>query len=530
MKNAPSPPVPPSPPSSSPPTIVFGRRPLSMDDVWDLAQGRAHAELDADPSYREKLEASRASLERQLKAGRAIYGITTGVGDSCVNDIAADLTAALATNLHRFHGCGTGAVISDQESAAVVAVRLASLARGHSGVRPAVLERLADLLNHRILPRIPSEGSVGASGDLTPLSYVAAVLAGEREVSFRGEVMPAARALETCGLPPLALGPREVLSLMNGTSLMTGLASLAFRRARALARLAAGLTAMASDVMHGNPSHFDARIFALKPHPGQALCARWIREDLEYRAGDPRRQTRIQDRYSLRCAPHVIGVLLDALSAFESMLETEINSVNDNPIVDADRDEILHGGNFYGGHVAFVMDGLKAAVANVADLMDRQMALLCNPVTSNGLPADLVAGAGADRVAHHGFKAMQISTSALTAEALKLTMPASVFSRSTESHNQDKVSMGSIAARDCQRVLDLTETVAVIELLAVCQAVDLRGPDQCRVGSRRLRDAVRRSVPFNDADRRQDGDIHNLLSRFRGGELPIGTVEPSKEP
>jgi len=245
---------------------------------------------------------------------------------------------------------------------------------------------------------------------------------------------------------------------------MTGIACLAYRRAHRLARLASALSAVASDVLRGNPSHFDERIFALKPHPGQMACARWIREDLEYRgasspgpsspvgASSPAKP-RIQDRYSIRCAPHVIGVLLDALAAFRPLIETEVNSVNDNPIVDAERDEILHGGNFYGGHVAFAMDGLKTAVANVADLLDRQMAQLCNPMTSNGLPADLVARTGAERVAHHGFKAMQISASALTAEALKLTMPASVFSRSTESHNQDKVSMGSIAARDCQRVL-----------------------------------------------------------------------------
>jgi len=515
---------------------VFGREPQTIDRICEIAHGRAAVALDADPAYRRQLDASRASLERQLRAGRAIYGVTTGVGESCETEIPASFSDQMAVNLLRFHGCGTGAALTDAESAAVVAVRLASLARGCSGVRTVVLERLVDLLNHRILPRIPSEGSVGASGDLTPLSYVAAVLHGEREVSFRGAVVPAAQAFEACGLEPLTLRPKESLSLMNGTSMMTGVACLAFRRAHRLGRLAAALTAMASDVLRGNPSHFDERIFALKPHPGQVACARWIREDLDYRgpdraapspdkSGKPPAKTRIQDRYSIRCAPHVIGVLLDALAAFRPMLETEINSVNDNPIVDAERDEILHGGNFYGGHVAFAMDGLKTAVANVADLLDRQMAQLCNPMTSNGLPADLVARTGAERVAHHGFKAMQISASALTAEALKLTMPASVFSRSTESHNQDKVSMGSIAARDCQRVLELCETVAMIELLAVCQAVDLRGLAECRPRSRTLHQAVRALAPRNDADRRQDVDIARLLEAYRAGELPAGAAD-----
>jgi histidine ammonia-lyase len=518
------------PPSASPSPaaarrVVFGPQPVSIDDIVAIADGSARVTLDPDPAYRRQLEASRQSLERQLASGRQIYGVTTGVGESCETKVPAELAESLAVNLLRFHGCGTGAPLSDAESAAVVAVRLASLARGHSGVRPVILERLVALLEHRILPRIPCEGSVGASGDLTPLSYVAAVLMGEREVSFRGQVVPAAEALGAAGLTPLALLPKESLSLMNGTSMMTGLASLAFGRARSLGRLASALSAVACEVLRGNASHFDERTFALKPHPGQVTCARWIREDLEYRRGDPAQQTRIQDRYSLRCSPHVIGVLLDALAMFRPVIETEINSVNDNPIVDAESDEILHGGNFYGGHIAFATDCLKTAVANVADLLDRQMAMLCNPMTNNGLPADLVGQTSATRVANHGFKAMQISASALTAEALKLTMPASVFSRSTESHNQDKVSMGSIAARDCQRVLDLTETVAVIELLALCQGLDLRGIERARRRSRALHAAVREVAARNDGDRRQDRDIEQVLELHRTGRLPAGAID-----
>ena len=520
----------PTAPSSSSPSVVFGPRPVRIDDVVALASGSARASLDPDPTYRRQLEESRRSLERQLAAGRQIYGVTTGVGESCETKVPAELAEALAVNLLRFHGCGTGAALSDEESAAVVAVRLASLARGHSGVRPVILERLVELLNHRILPRIPAEGSVGASGDLTPLSYVAAVLIGEREVSFGGKVVPAVEALGAVGLRPLALLPKESLALMNGTSMMTGLAALAHRRALTLGRLASALTACASHVLRGNASHFDERTFALKPHPGQITAARWIREDLEYQRaargdGAPEPQRRIQDRYSLRCAPHVIGVLLDALAMFRPVIETEINSVNDNPIVDAEADEILHGGNFYGGHIAFAADGLKAAVANVADLLDRQMAMLCNPMLNNGLPADLVSPANTARAASHGFKAMQITSSALTAEALKLTMPASVFSRSTESHNQDKVSMGSIAARDCQRILDLTETVASIELLALCQGLDLRGIEGAQRRARALHGAVRAVAAPNTGDRRQDHDIARVLELHRGGRLPAGPID-----
>jgi histidine ammonia-lyase len=348
---------------------------------------------------------------------------------------------------------------------------------------------------------------------------------GEREVTLQGEVMTAEQGLSALGLEPLMLRPKESLSIMNGTSVMTGLACLAYERARALAALASAVTAMTSAALHGNPEHFDDRIMALKPHPGQRACAEFIREHLADRP--ERKVARLQDRYSVRCAPQVIGVLLDALAHTRATLEIELNSVNDNPIIDTESGEVLHGGNFYGGHVCFVMDGLKNAVANVSDLLDRQLVLLCCPDTSDGLPENLIAGEGPERLAHHGFKAMQISASALTAEAAKLSMPASVFSRSTESHNQDKVSMGTIAARDCLRVLELSETVAVIVLLADCQAVDLRGAGSFGSHTRALYEFIRRDVPMVELDRRQDLDIAQVLARHRAGALPgIGRGEP----
>jgi histidine ammonia-lyase len=282
---------------------------------------------------------------------------------------------------------------------------------------------------------------------------------------------------------------------------------------------------MASEAMLGAAHHFDDRIFALKPHPGQRACARWISSDLEYAANAPRDGARVQDRYSLRCAPHVVGVLLDALPLARQLIETELNGVNDNPIVDVETGRIHSGGNFYAGHVGFSMDALKTLVANVADLLDRQLALLLNPVTSAGLPADLVGAEGAARAVNFGFKAMGISASALTAEALKLTMPASVFSRSTENHNQDKVSMGTIAARDCLRILELSETVAMIHLLALCQAADLRKLECSHARSRALHAAVRRSIPRVDQDRAMDGDIAGVLALYRRGELPIGEID-----
>ena len=507
------------------PVIAVGERPLTIEDIVVLARGDARPVLDPSPAVRERLRDGVAVLERGLARGDVIYGVTTGFGDSCETPVACTLALELARNLVRFHGCGTGRALGEEESAAVVAVRLATLARGWSAVRECLVERLCELLERRILPVIPEEGSVGASGDLTPLSYLAALVMGEREARVAGDIVPAADALARAGLVPLELRPKESLALMNGTSVMTALACLAFDRARRLARAASTITAVASDVLRGEAGHFDARIFEAKPHPGQALSARWIREHLEYHPSAGRTAARVQDRYSIRCAPHVIGVLLDALPWMRRSIEIEVNGANDNPLVDPATGDVLHGGNFYGGHVAFAMDALKAAVASVADLLDRQLALLCHPATSNGLPANLVARTAPDRAAHHGFKAMQISASALTAEALKLTMPASAFSRSTECHNQDKVSMGTIAARDALRVLELTERVAAIVLLAGCQAVDIRGLDECRARTRAVHAEVRTRATFDTADRRHDGDIEATVDLLRHGTPSLGEPE-----
>lgn len=509
--------------------VLVGQRALTIEQILAVARGQARLVLDPDPACRARLRESADLVVRLLADADRIYGVTTGFGRSVSTEVPVDLAAELPLHLLRFHGCGTGRILEPVEAAAVVTARVASLARGYSGVREAVLEHLCALVNHRVLPRIPAEGSVGASGDLTPLSYVAAVLVGEREVWLPdGRVAPSSDGLAAAGLEPLALLPKESLSLMNGTSVMSALGCLAFDRALRLSRWAAAITATASDVMRGNPAHFDDRIFALKPYPGQRAVAGWIREDLDYDPASPGTPARLQDRYSIRCAPHVIGVLADALPWVRRTLEIEVNGVNDNPIVHAETGAILHGGNFYGGHVGFALDGLKVAVANVADLLDRQLVKLCDPGESGGLPPNLVGVAGPGARTHHGFKAMSISASALTAEALKLTMPASVFSRSTEGHNQDKVPMATIAARDCLRILELSETVAAILTLAVCQAVDLRADDGCHRRARALRDAVRAGgVPMVTTDRRMDRDIAAVLAAHATGALPIGSLEAS---
>lgn len=453
--------------------VIFGENHLRIEDLLAVAQSRAPAKLQSDAAFRERIARGAQFLDTLLDREGVIYGVTTGYGDSCVVAVPLHQVEALPQHLFTFHGCGLGKLLDAEATRAVLAARLRSLTHGMSGVRIELLDRLQAFLEHDVLPLIPEEGSVGASGDLTPLSYVAAALAGERDVLFRGERRSAAVVHRQLGWTPLTLRPKEALALMNGTAVMTGLACLAYARADYLLKLATRITALNVIALEGNPEHFDERLFAAKPHPGQMQVAAWIRQDLAIEAPAASLH-RLQDRYSLRCAPHVLGVLADSLGLLRQFIETELNSANDNPIIDAENERVLHGGHFYGGHIAFAMDSLKNLVANVADLLDRQLALLVDSRYNHGLPSNLSGAPAATAMINHGFKAVQIGTSAWAAEALKNSMPASVFSRSTECHNQDKVSMGTIAARDALRSLELTEQVAAATLIAANQGVWLR--------------------------------------------------------
>ena len=459
-----------------PDPIVFGERPLSIEQVVALASRSAPAQLQSDAAYREKIAKGARFLDSLLDKEGVIYGVTTGYGDSCVVAVPLHQVEALPRHLYTFHGCGLGKLLDEASTRAVLAARLQSLCHGVSGVRVELLERLQAFLEYDVLPLIPEEGSVGASGDLTPLSYVAATLSGEREVLFNGERRNAIDVHNELGWTPLVLRPKEALALMNGTAVMTALACQAFSRADYLLKLATRITALNVVALEGNPEHFDERLFAAKPHPGQMQVAAWLRQDLAIDAPTAPLH-RLQDRYSLRCAPHVLGVLADSLGLLRQFIETELNSANDNPLIDAEEERVLHGGHFYGGHIAFAMDSLKNLVGNVADLLDRQLALLVDTRYNHGLPSNLSGAPSVSAMINHGFKAVQIGTSAWTAEALKNTLPASVFSRSTECHNQDKVSMGTIAARDALRSLELTEQVAAATLLAANQGVWLRQRD-----------------------------------------------------
>jgi phenylalanine ammonia-lyase len=443
--------------------------------------------------------------------------------------------AALQRNLVLHHLNGTGPVASEDVTRATMLIRANCLAVGASGVRVSVVEAILERLERDLLPLIPERGSLGASGDLVPLCYLAASLIGEGVVRHRGQVCPDEEALRLEDLRPLALEAKEGLALINGMSFASAFAALAVWDALQLVLVADPCTAMSTEVLEGNASHFHPFVHEHKPHRGQRASAHLIkalvdgsqlttshneivarREPLNGR-GFVTLQRPIQDKYSLRCAPHVNGSC-----GAGRWIEVEANSANDNPLFDPGAGEVHNGGNFYAGHVGHAMDSLKVAVANVADLLDRQLELVVDEKFNAGLTPNLIAPSifgGEEAGLHHGFKGMQIACSALTAEALKTTAPATVFSPSTEAHNQGKVSLGTIAARDARTVIELTQAVAAIHLLALCQALDLRGPGRAAPLVRRAYEVIRRDIPFVDRDRRMDGDIQVEVELIRSGDL-----------
>jgi histidine ammonia-lyase/phenylalanine ammonia-lyase len=419
-------------------------------------------------------------------------------------------------------------------------IRANALAKGVSAVRPQVVSTLLECLRRDILPLIPERGSVGASGDLVPLCYLAAALIGEGRVLHRGTVRPAADALREEGIEPLRLAPKEGLALINGTSFATAYAVLAAWDARELAFVAELATAMTVEALGGNASAFHPFVHGSKPHPGQVRSAEVVRtllagsrlatsfEEILVRRRRLEGRScvqlgeRVQDRYSVRCAPQIIGIVRDTLAWAEDWLTTEINSASDNPLFDADGGGLHLGGNFYAGHVGQAMDSLKTAVAGLANLLDRQLALVVDEKFNEGLPPGLVAARTPDHPEaglHHGFKGMQIAASAVTAEALKQTGPVSVFSRSTEAHNQDIVSMGTISAREARTINGLVREVAAIHLLSLAQALDLRGAGQASPAVRAVHRLIREHSAFVSRDRRLDEDIVAVADLIETGAL-----------
>lgn len=487
----------------------LGTQEVTPGDVVAMADGRFRAVLEEDEAHRQRFERGAEIVARRLEAGDSLTAALDGTERG--PDDAWGLMQRYATT--------TESVLRDRECAAVVAARLVSLARGYSGMRVEALELLCELLNRRVLPRIPACTPGSSDGGLVPMSYVAAALMGKREVSYLGRVVLASEGLRAARLQPVELRPREALAIMSGTAMAAGLGCLAWDRARRLARFATALTSMAHDVTEGNPRCFDSRLDALKPHAGTRTVTQWLRDDIEH-------VERTEDRGSidpgvLRCAPQVLGVLVDAAHGLAGALQVELSSVTDAPVVHPTTGELLVGGNSHGAHVAFALDGLKGALAAVVGLLERQLALVCDPEANRGLPRDLVA----DPVAGGpGFRPLRASAAGLAAQARKHALPGTGF-LAAPGPEHDLPCPAQLAALDCLRVLSLVETVGAVVALAMCQAVDLRDGQGCHRRASAVYGAVRQLVPMLTKDRAQDRDVVTVLELFRAGLLPLGKLD-----
>ncbi len=489
---------------------------LTLEDVERVALGPS-VEVRLGASAAKAMAASRAVVETAVAEGRVVYGLTTGFGALAEVVVPPARITELQENLIRSHAAGVGEPLPEADVRAIMLLRANVLALGYSGIRVEVVERILDLLNHRIHPVVPARGSVGASGDLAPLSHIALALMGEGDVQVDGRRDDAAAALRAAGLEPVRLEAKEGLALNNGTQAMTGVGVLALLAAERAAETAEVTGAMSLEALRGTPDAFDEALMRVRPQPGQAASAARLRALLRdseiresHRVGDPR----VQDAYSLRCMPQVHGAARQAFAYARQVLEVEANSATDNPLIFPEDGRILSGGNFHGQPVAQVLDLVTMACADLASISERRIARLVDPVLS-GLPAFLSPDAGTNS----GFMVPQIAAASLVNEIKLLATPASVDSIPTDANKEDHVSMGMTAARQARNAVSLLETVLALELLAAAQGLEflrpLRPGRRVETAYQLLRDRV---APL-ERDRVLGPDIETAEAIVRSGGL-----------
>ncbi len=495
-------------------TLVLTGEDLTLPDFYDVALSRRPVRLA--PLAKKRMAASHAVIRRVAARNVPVYGVTTGFGKLADQRISPADIKQLQLNLLRSHAAGVGEPLSPEETRGILLLRANVLARGYSGVRPVIVEFLLTLLNRNVLPVIPSQGSVGASGDLAPLAHVALILIGEGEAFVGRRRKPGRAALSEVRLKPLSLEAKEGLSLVNGTQAMLALGLLALRRCEILVEAADVAGALSLDALKGTPVAFDPRIHRLRPYPGQQIVAANLRGLL---AGSEIRVShldcpRVQDAYSLRCMPQVHGAVRDALAYVRNTLTVELNSVTDNPLVFANRTEVLSGGNFHGQPLGLALDHLAIAMTELASIAERRIERLINPEYGD-LPPFLSPHPGL----HSGFMLAQVTAAALTSENKVLSHPASVDSIPTSGNQEDHVSMGMGSALKLQRILSNCEYILAVELLCAAQGVDFHRPLKPGIGNRQTLQLIRRQVSRLDQDRVLAPDIERIRTLVAGGTL-----------
>jgi len=501
------------------PDVVLGSRLLELSDLARLASERP-PRLGLDPAARRAIAATRKVVDEAMRAGRVCYGINTGFGRLASEIIPAADLRRLQVNLVRSHAAGVGPALERGVCRLAFALRLANMAHGHSGVRVALVEQGIEVFNAGIVPVLPSQGSVGASGDLAPLAHMALVLIGEGRAWLRRRELDGRAALAAAGLEPVKLHSKEGLSLLNGTQVSTAILADALLRARRLARVADIAAAFTLEAFKGTDTPFDARIHALRSHPGQAVVAGNLRRLLDGSRILPAHKDcqRVQDNYSLRCAPQVHGASRDTLAHVEAVVLREANAVTDNPLVFPEGD-VLSGGNFHAQPVALAADFLKIAVAELANISERRIETLVNPDIS-GLPPFLAPRGGL----HSGLMIAQVTAAALVSENKVLCHPASVDSIPTSAGKEDHVSMATHGARLARAVVDNATQVLAIELMTAFHGLALEKRLRAGHGVEAARDALRDVLAPFDADRILAPDIAGVAALIADGSL-LAAVE-----
>jgi histidine ammonia-lyase len=492
---------------------------LDFAQLYRVVFDRARVELA--PQARTRMLASRAVIERLIASDQAVYGVNTGFGKMASVRISREQIGELQLNLVRSHACGVGTALSEHETRAMLLLRANAVAKGFSGVRPVVAETLCAMLNSGVHPVIPSQGSVGASGDLAPLAHLAQVAIGEGEAILQGSTLSGGDAMRTAGIAPLQLEAKEGLALLNGTQAMLALLGLGLREAEIAVDTADVAAALSLDALRGSPAAFDERIAAARPYAGHATTARNLRT---LNAGSAIREShraaekdkRVQDAYSLRCTPQVHGAVRDTLTQVRATLGVELNSATDNPLVFVDAGassgEVISGGNFHGQPLAMAADQLAVALATLAGISERRIEQMTNPQTSL-LPAFLVHEAGLNS----GFMILQVAAAALVSEMKTQATPHSVDSIPTSANQEDYVSMGMGAARRIQPMLGNLRNVLAIELLAACQGIDLLAPLKTGSQAAKARAIVRAQSKMMVVDRSLAPDIRAVERGIAAG-------------
>ncbi len=499
--------------------IRLGDARLTLDDVTDVARGSVRVELGTEA--RQRVRASRAVVERAVAEERAVYGVTTGFGELKDRRIAAEQTAQLQVNLIRSHMAGVGAAAPREVSRAMLLLRAASLAKGASGVREDVIELLVAMLERQLTPVVPCQGSVGASGDLAPLAHLAGVLIGEGEAWLGDQRMPAGLALRGAGLAPIALEAKEGLALINGTQFSTAWAALACVDAERVWEAGVAAAALSTEVLLGSFQPAREDVMQLRPYAGALEAARRLRAYAHGSAlvASHRDCGRVQDAYSMRCVPQVLGASWDAILHIERQLEVELDSVNDNPLVFSGSGDIVSAGLFHAQPVALAADYLKIAVAEVASMSERRIDRLLDARVSD-LPAVLAADPGIES----GYMLAQYTAAALVSENKTLAHPASVDSIPTGSGIEDHVSMAPIAARHARQIVDNAARVVALELLCACRGLEFRRPLKAGEGSEMLYGAVRRVAASPEGDRAISGPCEEV-ARWVLSAAPVTLAE-----